>query len=132
MGIAAAVPVSLAAKTKKPSTLTTQTASTPPGGYSVTAADVSNGYASIQVMWPSSFVSTAYVAVGSFIYRSSNSGVTFCCLDGGNTMKATNTINKVVVFNMSAPNDPACSLMHAGPVCAGDVIDVNFIGIGQV
>jgi hypothetical protein len=130
-GLVAAVPVLVAAERaiKKPTTLTTQAARIT---YTVSSADVTNGWAVIQVNWPSPFADTSYVAVGSQLYHSAGqNGAPNCTLDSGNRAKQAGSIEKVVDFN-SAATLQTCTDGTMHPVCVGDKIDADFIGIGQV
>lgn len=117
-GVMAAVPFSLAT-TKRPTVTTTQSVRTQ---YTVTAWDVTHTYAKIAITWPSAFADTNYVAVGSHLYHSSNLGTVNCTVDGGNTLRTKTGITKVVEFNNAVTT----------PVAAGDLIDADFIAIGQV
>ena len=106
-----------------PSGSTVQTAATT--NYSVTATDVTNGYAVISATWPTNF-SGSYVVVGDYSYLKAsgthNNGSKNCTIMGGITNVSASGVSIVVDFNPDA----------AVPVSANDLIDVDFIGIGTV
>ena len=106
----------LARTLETPSTLTVKTAAAP---YTVTATNVSNGYAVISASWSSAWSDTNYVPVGDFSYLATNDGSNNCCVKGGITDLTTTAIEIIVEFNPNA----------AIGVSTGDTIKVYFIGV---